>query len=117
MSTTVDQPTDSFEDAPERATLGSAARDYFTRVRGGDVGALPAVAAAYEARAARHARARLVLVAHRIGLLAPDPGGIALWTLPDLASLADVAGEPAGEQEAVELVAAGVYTDVGREIL
>ena len=44
MSTTTQQPTTPTEDAPERATLGSAARDYLTRVRGGDVGSLPAIA-------------------------------------------------------------------------
>jgi D-xylose transport system permease protein len=42
-ATTEQQPAPS-EDVPERATLGSAARDYVTRVRGGDVGSLPAIA-------------------------------------------------------------------------
>jgi D-xylose transport system permease protein len=44
MSTTAQQPAAPLEDVPERATLGSAARDYLTRVRGGDVGSLPAIA-------------------------------------------------------------------------
>ncbi|MGI3785964.1 MAG: sugar ABC transporter permease, partial [Janthinobacterium lividum] len=44
MSTTTQQPTTPTEDVPERATLGSAARDYLVRVRGGDVGSLPAIA-------------------------------------------------------------------------
>jgi D-xylose transport system permease protein len=44
MSTTTDQPATPLEDVPERATLGSATRDYVTRVRGGDVGSLPAIA-------------------------------------------------------------------------
>jgi D-xylose transport system permease protein len=44
MSTTASQSTAPLEDVPERATLGSATRDYLTRVRGGDVGSLPAIA-------------------------------------------------------------------------
>ena len=44
MSATTQQPAPSAADAPERATLGSAVHDYVTRVRGGDVGSLPAIA-------------------------------------------------------------------------
>ena len=44
MTTTTEPPTNALDDVPERATLGSAARDYVTRVRGGDVGSLPAIA-------------------------------------------------------------------------
>lgn len=83
-------------------------------------GPLPAVGAAYQERARGHEERgllRLALLAYRIGLLAPDPGGIALWTLPDLGSLAEVAAELDGQREPVELVAAGVYANVGQEIL
>ena len=44
MSTTTEQTTTPSEEIPEGATLGSAAREYVTRVRGGDVGSLPAIA-------------------------------------------------------------------------
>jgi hypothetical protein len=82
---------------------------------------LAAVTAAYQERAsklAQHdARIRLDLLAHRIGKLAPDPGGIALWTLPSLGALTALATDLDGQREPAELVAAGVYADVGREIL
>ena len=80
-------------------------------------GPLPAVTAAFGERAARQARARLLLLAHRIGLLGPDPGGLALWALPDLQSLADLNAEADGRDGPVERVVAGVYAAVGREIL
>src|SRR4051795_9701988 len=44
MTTTTQPSANALDDVPERATLGSAARDYVTRVRGGDVGSLPAIA-------------------------------------------------------------------------
>jgi D-xylose transport system permease protein len=44
MTTTTQPPANALDDVPERATLGSAARDYVSRVRGGDVGSLPAIA-------------------------------------------------------------------------
>ena len=44
MSATTQQPVTPTEEVPERATLGSAARDYLVRVRSGDVGSLPAIA-------------------------------------------------------------------------
>jgi len=44
VSATIDQSATPLEDVPERATLRSATHDYLTRVRGGDVGSLPAIA-------------------------------------------------------------------------
>jgi D-xylose transport system permease protein len=44
MSTATEQPATPQQEVPEGATLGSAAREYLTRVRGGDVGSLPAIA-------------------------------------------------------------------------
>ena len=41
---TVEQPTDvDIPEAGDRGGIGQAISDYFTRVRGGDVGSLPAV--------------------------------------------------------------------------
>jgi hypothetical protein len=71
----------------------------------------------YEARAQRHARLTLNLLAHRIGRLGPEPGGLALWTVPDFGSLAQIAGELDGVTHPIELVTAGTYADVGQEIL
>jgi hypothetical protein len=80
-------------------------------------GDLEAVAALYEARARRHERLRLHLLVHRIGRLGPEPGGLAVWTLPDFASLGEIAEELDGVAEPVRLAAAGTYADVGAEIL
>ena len=71
----------------------------------------------YEQRARAHPRCTLNLLAHRLGRLAPPPGGLAVWTLPDFASLAGVAGELDAVREPVVLVEAGTYADTGREIL
>jgi hypothetical protein len=80
-------------------------------------GDLEAVAGLYEERARRHARLSLHLLIHRIGRLGPEPGGLAVWTLPDFASLSEIAAELDGVSAPLELAAAGTYADVGEEIL
>jgi hypothetical protein len=80
-------------------------------------GRLEAVAARYEERARRHTGARLHLLLHRIGRLGPDPGGLAVWALPDFAALADLAEELDGVDAPLRLVGAGTYADVGQELL
>ena len=71
----------------------------------------------FVARVARHPRLTLNLLAHRIGRLAPEPGGIAFWTLPSFAALRDIARELDAVHEPIELVTAGAYADIGQEIL
>jgi hypothetical protein len=80
-------------------------------------GDLDAVAARYDERARRHERLTLHLLVHRIGRLGPEPGGLAVWTLPDFAALSGIAAELDGVSEPLQLVAAGTYADVGEEIL
>ena len=53
----------------------------------------------------------------RIGKLAPDPGGLAAWTLPSYGALTAVARDLDGLNEPVRLTTAGVYNDIGKEIL
>jgi len=48
---------------------------------------------------------------------APDPGGTAVWTIPDFASLAEISLELGDTNLAVEPVAAGTYAPIGAEIL
>jgi hypothetical protein len=66
---------------------------------------------AHQERARRHDGVQLHLLAVRIGRLAPDPGGIAVWGLHNFASLAGVASDCASA------ISAGVYADIGEEIL
>ena len=72
---------------------------------------------AYAARAAAHRELTLALCCVRIGKLAPAPGGLAAWTLPSYAALAGIARELDGTIAPVRLATAGVYNDVGAEIL
>jgi hypothetical protein len=71
----------------------------------------------FEERARRHVDFTLNLLIQRIGRLGPEPGGLAVWTIPRFAALATIASELEGVREPIELVAAGTYVDVGREIL
>jgi hypothetical protein len=71
----------------------------------------------YEKRAASHPTLTLALCSVRIGKLAPDPGGVAVWTLPSYGALAAIARDLDAMREPVRLATAGVYNDVGREIL
>ena len=70
----------------------------------------------YLKRAAAHADLTLALCIVRIGKLAPDPGGLAVWTLPSYSALAGIARD-LDTSALVRLATAGVYNDVGREIL
>jgi hypothetical protein len=71
----------------------------------------------YTTRAGQHEAATLLLLARRIGRLAPAPGGVAIWRLPCLAGLADIAEELDGRRVPIALSGAGAYHDLGQEIL
>lgn len=71
----------------------------------------------FDERVRRHSSLTLNLVVERIGRLAPDPGGLAVWSIPNFAALEAIASELDGVREPIELVAAGTYADVGQEIL
>lgn len=71
----------------------------------------------FQNRAARHADLQLNILVRRIGLLAPEPGGIAIWTIPDFSALAGIAAEPDEGSSPVVIVKAGAYADIGSEIL
>jgi hypothetical protein len=71
----------------------------------------------YSKRAVSHPSLTLALCVVRIGKLAPDPGGLAVWTLPSFGALGAIARDLDDMMEPVRLTTAGVYNDVGREIL
>lgn len=79
-------------------------------------GPADAIARLYDARA-RQSDLVLNLLAVRIGKLAPEPGGLAVWTLPRFAALESIARQLDGVSDPLELVAAATYADTGREIL
>ena len=70
----------------------------------------------YSKRAASHRELKLALCCIRIGKLAPDPGGLAIWALPSYGALAGVARDLVGSAKPVRLAAAGVYNDIGKEM-
>ena len=76
-----------------------------------------AVRSFYESRAKQHPEFALNLLVQRIGKLAPEPGGLAVWTISNFAALDSVATELDGVNAPIRLAAAGTYADFGREIL
>lgn len=75
------------------------------------------IRALYAERAALHDTFALVLCAVAIGKLAPEPGGLAIWMIPTYAALGEIARELDAVRKPVHLVTAGVYNDIGKEIL
>jgi hypothetical protein len=71
----------------------------------------------FDERVGRHPSLTLNLLVQRIGRLGPEPGGLAVWTIPRFAALSAVSSELDGVHTPIELVAAGTYVDVGQEIL
>jgi hypothetical protein len=71
----------------------------------------------YARRAASHSDLTLALCLVGIGKLAPEPGGLAVWTLPSFAALATIATDLDDATLPVRLMTAGVYNDIGKEIL
>jgi hypothetical protein len=97
---------------PLRMQGGTYYAEYFR-----PTGAPRAIRQRFDERQARHAGFSLGLLAIRIGRLGPEPGGIAVWTIPSFEALAELARELDGVREPIELVSAGTYADIGREIL
>jgi hypothetical protein len=68
-------------------------------------------------RASRHPERVLNLVADRIGKLGPDPRGIAVWQLESYDDVEPAATELDEVTTPVVLVRAGLYADIGSEVL
>lgn len=65
-------------------------------------------------RAKAHPGGRLNVLLRRVGVLAPDPGGIAIWTFPDYVAMEGIARAHHGDH-ALRPRAAGLYRNVGFE--
>jgi hypothetical protein len=72
---------------------------------------------AFKQRVHHHESLTLNLLVHRIGRLGPDPGGVAIWTLPNMAALQEIARDLDGISDPIQLVSAGTYQDIGKQIL
>jgi hypothetical protein len=99
-------------DASPRAKNGIYYAEFFEPVGSDDE-----IRELYVKRAASHPNLTLALCIVRIGKLAPDPGGLAVWKLSSYGALAAIARDLDDMIEPVRLTTAGVYNDVGREIL
>ncbi|MFN8224236.1 MAG: hypothetical protein U0R50_13440 [Gaiellales bacterium] len=75
------------------------------------------VAAWYRLRATQHENLTLHLLADRIGLLGPDPRGLAIWGIPGYHALEAVALELEDLESPIKPVRAGLYADIGEEIV
>jgi hypothetical protein len=97
---------------PVRARNGSYYAEFFRAS-----GETSAVRNFYQQRAKNHPRLTLNLLVHRVGRLAPEPGGLAVWTLPNFAALGEITSELDGVREPIQLVTAATYADAGKEII
>jgi hypothetical protein len=75
------------------------------------------VAAWFAARREAHGGFTLHLLADRIGHLGPDPRGLAVWGIPGYGDLERIVEELEGVVDPIRLVRAGLYADIGEEIL
>jgi hypothetical protein len=111
------EPLRQSKDAKRRDAQAAAGTGIYYAEFFEPVGSNEAIRDLYTKRAASHSSLTLALCGVRIGKLAPDPGGLAVWTLPSYGALAAIARDLDDMGEAVRLTTAGVYNDVGREIL
>jgi hypothetical protein len=51
----------------------------------------------------------------RLGKLAPEPGGLAVWSMDRFGDVASAAEDLDGVEHPVRLATVGVYVDVGEE--
>jgi hypothetical protein len=71
----------------------------------------------YEHRRQQHNDLELHLLCYRIGLLAPEPGGLAIWGLPDYTALKGIATARIEQDGPIKVKTVGVYANVGSEQL
>lgn len=77
---------------------------------------LDEVTAWYQDRRSRHADAELALLVDRIGALGPHPSGLAVWGVPSWGAVEALVADTDGAS-AIDVVAASLYADLGKEQL
>jgi len=97
---------------PVRMRGGTYYAEFFRATEG-----LPAVQTFFQQRTTKHPLLTLGLLVYRIGWLGPEPGGVAIWTIPNFAALGGIARELENVHQPLELVVAGTYADVGEQII
>jgi hypothetical protein len=70
----------------------------------------------FTGRSEKESQGELNLVLRRIGLLGPDPRGIAIWTFPNFTAIERIAREDLSG-EIINPVSVGIYRPWGKEIL
>jgi hypothetical protein len=70
----------------------------------------------FSRRQALHPAGDLAMVLRRIGLLAPDPGGMAIWSVKNYVAIEAIARDVGGTPD-IRPAMAGVYRDFAAEIL
>lgn len=68
----------------------------------------------FRARSRKHSAGRLNALLRRVGLLGPDPGGIAIWTFSNYMEMERIAREVQDETP-LRPTAVGLYRNVGQE--
>lgn len=68
----------------------------------------------FRARSRKHSAGQLNALLHRVGLLGPEPGGIAVWTFSNYVEMESIARE-SHDDTLLRPVAVGLYRNTGQE--
>jgi hypothetical protein len=99
---------------PTRGADGPYYAEYFD-IRDGS--SRDDVARWYEERLQRHGDAELHLLVDRIGVLGPDPRGLAVWEIEDYGKLHGLAVDVESDTGPVDIVQGALYANCGDEVL
>jgi hypothetical protein len=99
---------------PTAGTRGRYLAEWFEPAPGAD---RAAIITFFEERRRRNPDLDLNLLVERIGLLGPDPRGLAVWGVPSWGSVDAIARDLDGVDEPIRPVTATLYADLGMEQL
>ncbi len=99
---------------PTAGTEGRYLAEWFEPAPGGD---RDAIIGFFDERRVQHETLELHLLIERIGLLGPDPRGLAVWGVPSWGAVEEIARDLDGVTGPIRPVTATLYADLGREQL